>query len=171
MEEDGATPQVFAVDPHGDGPVDTRGDLLSFIAYFAGEGESYKITLVAEDTDSGEVVGAVWYDKIQPEWSAFANIWMRKKYRGAVAFEAGRECLTFAFEHYKWQKIWALTHWVHSVKFAKTVGFQHVVTLPEFMIADGKPVAAHMLCLTKERYDSLAVQGRDEPVRLAAIAG
>ena len=152
MEEDGATRQVFAVDSHAGGPVDTRGDLLSFIAYFSGEGENHKAVLVAEEEATGEVVGVVWFDKIQPHWSAFANLWFRKKYRGATAFEAGRQCLAFVFEHYGWQKIWGLTHHVHSVRFSKEMGFQVVIKLPEFLLVDEKPVDAYMLCLTKARF-------------------
>ena len=131
---------------------------------FSAEGENHKAILVVEDGETGEVVGSVWYDKIQPQWSAFANIWMRKKYRGAVAFESGRKCLAFAFEHYGWRQIWALTHWTHSVRFAKIVGFESVITLPKFMVADGHPVDTYMLCLSKERFESLARQSQDDMI-------
>ena len=150
MEEDRATRAVFNEDPGTEGvPTDTRGDLVSFVTYFS---SSDRVTLVCEDDETNEIMGLVWYDKIQPHWSAFANVWHRKKFRGAKAFTASRLCLEHAFQHFGWQKLWAITPWRAAARHAQIVGFLPVVDLPGFILLDGKPATSYLLSMTKDQF-------------------
>ncbi len=152
MEEEGATHEVFANEGGGT-PIQLEGDLVSFVAYFSQtEGEHARYTTVCEETESGEVMGLIWYDRIQPKWSGFANIWMRKKFRGKQACEASWASLDYAFTQFGWGKMWALTPWKHAAKHAMIMGFRPVATLQGFMLVDGEPRQGYLLEMNKEHF-------------------
>lgn len=154
MEEDGATGQVFAVDtPLRDRPVSTQGDVVGFVEYFAAEGHGQtKLILVCEETAHNEIIGMVWFDRIQSPHSAFANVWHRKKYRGKIALEASRMCLAYGFAEIGWKRVWALTSWPTARWHAAQLGFATVALLPEFFVIDGTPTQAWLLTLTEEMF-------------------
>lgn len=132
MEEDAAADKVFHGQLPGNLPFSLRGDLPAFCAYFSEPG---RLTAMVFPRPPEELAGFIWFDDLVPGFRANANLFFRRKYRGAVALEAGKLALRYAFEGLGLQELWAFTPWREAAGYARRLGFQPVATLPKIVQA------------------------------------
>lgn len=114
-------------------PFDTRGDLVDFVEYFKGDD---KLVVLVEAED--ELAGFLWLEDMVPGFRGTVNLFFRKKYRGRVAFEAGRLFRDYCCGVLGFKSLWGLTPWKHSVVMGKWLGMKQIAVLPSFQLIDGQ---------------------------------
>ena len=114
-------------------PFDTRGDLIDFVEYF--KGDDKLVVLVAAND---ELAGFLWLEDMVPLFRGTVSLFFRKKYRGRVAFEAGRIFRDYCCQVLGFKSLWGLTPWKHSVVMGRWLGMKTVAVLPSFQMIDGQ---------------------------------
>lgn len=100
-----------------------------------------------------ELVGAIWFDDIIPQYRAFASIFMRRKYWGDMTEEASHMALRYIFDVAKSQSVWVSSPWKIAVRHAESLGFKIIAVLPGLSGTPEKPLDITILKLAKEQYD------------------
>lgn len=144
IEAEGAALDIFyskLAFPPSATPVDTRGDLEDFVAYFS---SADRLIFHVESLD-GEFAGIFWLDEIITGHKATVNLFFRKAARGKLAFEAARLFRDFCCGPLGLTQLWGITPWKHSVALGRWVGLKTVATLPRFARINGQYLDGYVL--------------------------
>lgn len=131
-------------------PVETRGDLIDFARIL---GTTNGVLLIVTEIQTDALAGFIWFEQIVPKYKAMAGIFMRQKYWGDPAIEAGRLAERYAFETLDLQALWAETPWQSAVNYCQRIGFKLMAVLPDFTLINGKEHDVTFLRITKGEYD------------------
>lgn len=131
-------------------PVDPRGDLQDFVEIFSAK--SNAILIIVTDAVKDEMAGVIWFDDIIPKYRATANIFMRQKYWGAAALEAGHLALRYLFGNFDIQYVWCFTPWKAAKVYAGSLGFKMKAVFDDYTIIEGKERDIFVLRLSRGEY-------------------
>jgi len=126
----------------------SHGDLIQFVQYFS---DPNKIILIAQSLD-GEIAGATWFSIELAKFRAYGNVWFRQKYWGKPSREAGWMSLDYMFHNVGVQYIWGHTPWKTAMNYCVAIGFDYVVTLPDFALIEGEAQDIHVLRISKGEF-------------------
>ena len=152
MEDAGETAKTFwggALTP------ETCGDLAWFMKMF--DDGAHRLAFV-ERLEDHVCIGFIWLSDLVVEHQAFLSIWMSQAGR-AMAVEAGRQAVAYAFATWHVQQLWGLTPWHRAKALAAQIGFRQVATLPGFCRFPDAVYDVHVLRLTKEEWHALHPEG------------
>lgn len=150
MEEDGGSEMTFHGMPEGNHlPITIKGDLTDFVRYMS---DPARILLMVQTKDE-ELAGFIWFDDYVPMFKASCNIFIAKKFRGEMVDEASWIALSYMFDFYHVEAIWAVTPWSSASNHALSLGFEMISVLPEFELYKGKLNDMRILRMTKEIYN------------------
>lgn len=135
-------------------PYSQRGDLVAFCDFFSQPGRFLTLAMAQA---TGECAGFIWFDDITPGHQANVSIYIRSKYFGPLATEAGHLAIHHGFTNLKVKTLWAFTPWKEAAAYAQRLGFKHVGALERYAMIRGTPHDMHILVLRHENY-----QPRDE---------
>ena len=142
MEREDILKYVLYENPTGELEQKAHGDLAHFIAYFS---DPKKIILVVQHIESKELAGMTWFDVERPGYRCMASWWIRRKFWGEPAREAGKMACDYMFNCIGTEHIWGFTPWETSAKSGVAQGFEYVIALPEYLLVNGKPRDAHVV--------------------------
>lgn len=131
-------------------PVDTRCDLMEFMEAFLTTKDS--VFLIIADAKKDEIAGLIWFDNCVPGYSAHSNIFMRQRYWGKPAREAGIIGARYAFEILGLSCLWGFTPWKAARNFAVSIGFKYLESLPGYSVVEGKKRDMMIVQLKKEDF-------------------
>jgi len=131
-------------------PIEIRGDLVDFARMM---GTANGVLLIATEVQTEALVGFIWFEEIIPKYKAMASIFMRQRYWGDPAIEAGRLGERYAFEVLDLKWIWAMTPWQAAISYCQRIGFKTVSVLPDFALIEGKEHDVTFLRITRGEYN------------------
>jgi hypothetical protein len=134
VERDGASRQLF----YGQHcPEESwRGDIVAFIQYFEAESPR-RVLVVPQDVATGELMGLVWVEMVQPGYLATLGLCYVKRYRGARARAATQLALQY-FWGFDVQLLTGFTPYKPALQHVLALGWKHDATLPGFVRIRGK---------------------------------
>ena len=147
VEDEGAARLLFYAQPCQEEA--ERGDLTEFVSYMT---DPKRLVYIAQSLTTDALAGMVWFDDIQPNHRAAANVFFRRRAWGAPALEGSRLALGHVFDTLKVESIWAYTPWKHAVRHAERAGMMPVALLPGFVRIDGAPRDIHVLRIRREDF-------------------
>ena len=151
MEKEQAIDWVFYETPLQDEAKHAHGDMVHFINYFD---DPCKIILVVQHNESQEIAGLCWFDIQCDRFRALANWWIRRKFWGKPAREAGVIACDYIFHNLKIPHIWGYSPWLTSAKSGMSFGFDYVVALPDYVRAKGKVMDMHVVYLSQQKFEA-----------------
>ena len=131
-------------------PIETRGDLMDFARILA---TTNGVLLIVTETQTDALAGFIWFEEIVPKYKAVAGIFMRQKYWGDPATEAGRLGERYAFETLDLQSLWAITPWQAAINYCKRIGFKPIALLPDFALINGRERDVTFLRITRGEFN------------------
>jgi len=149
MEKEGILKYVFF-----DSPTDAMGqkahaDLAHFVNFFS---DPKKMILIVQHIESKELAGMTWFDLERPNYRCLANWWIRRRFWGPPAREAGIMSCDYMFNCIGMEHIWGFSPWETSAKSGMSFGFEYMATLPDYFIINGKSQAAHIVHYAKANF-------------------
>ena len=161
IEKDDAAKYIFYEYQEGPEPISIKGDLATFIAYLS---DPQKIILVVEDNETKGIAGMIWFDSFIPNYRCHSGFWMRRRFWGHRTREACRIALDYIFNKINVQSVWGFTPWQTSLKTQTALGFTYVVSLPDYVLIDGRPNDMHISYLRKQEF-VVAMNGKNNWVQ------
>jgi len=142
MLEDGALSDVFWWQQPV--PDDEKGGPEAFCRYFEG------VVLLVVFADDLAPMGMVWFSDVLPGQQADMSVWYRRRYWGREIRAISRECLHWAFVHFRLQRAWSMTIFPGAAVHALASGGVLHATVPDRLWYKGQlwPVYVHRATLT-----------------------
>lgn len=152
VEDEKAIPLIFwgRFGIRRETPIETTGDLIEFVRILA---TTNGVLLIVTEIQTEVLAGFIWFEEIVPKYKAMASIFMRQRYWGNAAIEAGILAKRYAFEILDLQSVWATTPWQAAINYCQRIGFKSVAVLPDFILINGKEHDVTFLRLTRGGYD------------------
>ena len=132
MEHDRAGKRLFWGDRE---PETLSGDLSSLCAFIH---EPRRLSFLAFGIENRDLAGWLWLEDVILGYRASVNVFMRRRYWGDAAHEAGILLCDFAREVYELPELWAFTPWLTAKRWGERIGFKCLGVLPQWAIVGGK---------------------------------
>lgn len=108
------------------------------------------VLLVGVHRPTGEIVGAIWFHDVQPDWLAFASIWVERRWYGTeIPQQFGALVREWIWAVSTLRYIWAATRTRMGRRYAQSIGFVERAVLPQFCRGSRGPEDLHLLRLER----------------------